>query len=159
MRSKALLRSSPANITPMKEAAYHLDHDRVEIAGSRLPPPLISSPSIGRWRLEAAYTYHDHATAITVPAGFEFDLSSVPRVFWSLIAPFELSIVAPLLHDYLYRHGGRPPTGSVDPPRTYSRAEVDRIFRQIMEAEAVSAWRRVLAYAAVRAFGRGAWRA
>jgi Protein of unknown function (DUF1353) len=141
----------------MKEFAYRLDHDPVEISGSRLPPPVITSPEIGRWRLEVPYTYHDDGTAITVPAGFEFDLSSVPRPFWSLIAPFELSIVAPLLHDFLYRHGGKPPAG-IDPPRAYSRAEADRLFRHIMEAEAVPTWRRVLAYAAVRAFGRGAWR-
>ena len=142
----------------MKDFAHHLDHDRVEIEGSRLPPPLISSPSIGRWRLETAYTYVDGSTAVTVPAGFEFDLSSVPRPFWPLIAPFELSIVAPLLHDFLYSHGGRPPAGSVEPPRTYSRAEADRMFREIMEAEGVAAWRRVLAYGAVRVFGRSAWR-
>jgi hypothetical protein len=146
------------NIDVVKEFAHRLDHDRVEIEGSRLPPPVITSPSIGRWRLEAAYTYRDGATTITVPAGFEFDLSSVPRVFWGLIAPFELSIVAPLLHDFLYRNGGKPPAGSIDPPRTYTRAEVDRMFREIMGAENVSAWRRVLAYAAVRAFGRRAWR-
>lgn len=141
----------------MKELAHRLDHDRVEIAGSRLPPPVITSPSVGRWRLERAYTYHDGATAITVPAGFEFDLSSVPRLFWPLIAPFDLSIVAPLLHDFLYRHGGDPAAGSIEPPRTYERAEVDRMFRTIMEAEGVPAWRRVLAYLAVRAFGGSAW--
>ena len=141
----------------MKEFANHLDHDPVEIAGSRLPPPVITSPQIGRWRLEVAYTYHDDSTAITVPAGFEFDLSSVPRPFWSLIAPFELSIVAPLLHDFLYRHGGRPPAG-IDPPRAYSRAEADRMFLEIMEAESVPTWRRVLAYAATRVFGGRAWR-
>ena len=142
----------------MKEFAYRLDHDRVEIAGSRLPPPVITSPSIGRWRLESTYTYHAGPTAITVPAGFEFDLSSVPRLFWPLIAPFELSIVAPLVHDFLYRHGGRPPAGSLQPPRTYGRAEADRMFRAIMEAENVPSWRRMLAYLAVRAFGRSAWR-
>ena len=142
----------------MRAFAYRLDHDRVEIAGSRLPPPVMTSPSIGRWRLEAAYAYRDGATTITVPAGFEFDLSSVPRVFWPLIGPFDLSIVAPLLHDFLYRHRGKPPAGSVEPPRTYERVEVDRLFLRIMEAENVSAWRRLLAYAAVRAFGGGDWR-
>lgn len=142
----------------MDEFAYRLDHDRVEIAGSRLPPPVITSPTIGRWRLENDYTYHDGATAITIPAGFEFDLSSVPRVFWSLIAPFELSIVAPLVHDFLYGHGGNPPAGSVTPPRAYTRAEVDRIFSDAMKAENVPPWRRVLAYASVRLFGHGGWR-
>ena len=100
----------------------------------------------------------DGDTTITVPAGFRFDLSSVPRVFWSLIAPFELSIAAPLVHDFLYRHGGKPPEGSVAPPRAYTRAEADRTFRAMMEAEGVSAWRRTAAYLAVRAFGGRAWR-
>jgi hypothetical protein len=142
----------------VKDFAYRLDHDRVDIAGSRLPPPLVTAPSIGRWRVEADYTYLDGATAITVPAGFEFDLSTIPRLFWPLIGPFELSIVAPLMHDFLYAHGGRPPAGSVVPPRTYDRAEVDRMFREIMGAEGVPAWRRAVAYAAVRLFGGGAWR-
>ena len=82
----------------------------------------------------------------------------MPRAFWWLIAPFELSVVAPLVHDFLYLHAGKPPPGSVEPPRAYSRAEADRAFRQIMEAEGVESWRRVFAYAATRAFGGGAWR-
>ena len=87
-----------------------------------------------------------------------FDLSSIPRLFWPVIAPFELSITAPLVHDFLYAHGGEPPPGSVSPPRTYTRRETDRIFRVIMRAEGVAAWRRILGYAAVRLFGRSAWR-
>lgn len=143
----------------MKEFVWRLDHDRVEIPGSRLPAPVVTYlVAEGKWRLEADYEYRDDATAITVPAGLLFDLSSVPRVFWPLIGPFELSIAAPLLHDFLYRHGGRLPDGSVSPPRTYTRAEVDRMFLTIMEAEAVPFWRRVPAYLAVRAFGRSAWR-
>ena len=141
----------------MNEAAKRLDHDLVEIAASRLAPPLLTYLGGREWRLEDAYTYRDGATAITVPAGFTFDLSSVPRVFWSLIAPFELSIVAPLIHDFLYRHGGDAP-GAIVPPRTYTRAQADRLFLRIMETEGVARWRRVAAYAAVRAFGGGSWR-
>ena len=142
----------------MKAFALRLEHDRVEIARSRLPPPALSFLGGREWRLEADYTYRDGATAITVPAGFRFDLSSVPRPLWWLIAPFELSVVAPLLHDFLYGYGGRPPPGSVAPPRSYARAEVDRMFREMMAAEAVTAWRRAVAYYAVRVFGRSAWR-
>lgn len=142
----------------MDDAARRLEEDRVDIPGSPLPPPVLTYRGGRHWRLEADYTYHDGPTAITVPAGFRFDLSSVPRLLWWLIAPFELSIVAPLLHDFLYESGGRPPDVSVDPPRTYTRAEVDRMFLEIMEAEDVAWWRRGLAYAAVRIFGRGAWR-
>jgi hypothetical protein len=93
-----------------------------------------------------------------VPAGFRFDLSTVPRALWWLIAPFELSVAAPLLHDFLYLHRGKPPAGSVKPPRTYTRAEADRIFFEIMRAEGVSPWRRMLGYLAVRVFGRRDWR-
>lgn len=142
----------------MQDWVYRLDHDPVVVPESRLPAPLVTYLGDGRWRLEQAHEHRDGDTTITVPAGFEFDLSSVPRVFWSLIAPFELSIAAPLLHDFLYRYGGNPPTGSVTPPRTYTRAEADRMFREIMKAEGVSAWRRTLGYAATRIFGRSAWR-
>jgi Protein of unknown function (DUF1353) len=144
---------------PMDEAALSFDQTPVEIAASSLPPPLLTYVGDGRWQLEADYTYQDGETTITVPQGFRFDLSSVPRAFWSVIAPFELSIVAPLLHDFLYRYGGSPPAGTVDAPRTYTRAEADRMFRTIMEIEGVPAWRRTLAYWAVRTFGRGAWHA
>jgi hypothetical protein len=140
------------------DAARRLEQDRVDIPRSRLPPPVLTYLGGRHWRLEADYTYHDGPTVITVPAGFRFDLSSVPRALWSVIAPFELSIVAPLLHDFLYESGGRPPDVSIDPPRSYTRAEVDRMFLEIMEKEDVARWRRRLAYSAVRAFGRGAWR-
>lgn len=142
----------------MEDWCYGLDHDRVDLAASRLPPPVLSFIGGGRWRLEQSYAYRDGDTVVTVPAGFDFDLSSVPRLFWFLLAPFELSIAAPLLHDFLYRYGGRPPAETIAPPRTYTRAEADRMFREIMRAEGVSAWRRALAYAAVRLFGRSAWR-
>ena len=76
------------------ESARSLEHDAVEIPDSRLPPPVLTFLGGRHWRLEVDYTYRDGTTAITVPAGFRFDLSSVPRAFWSVIAPFELSIVA-----------------------------------------------------------------
>jgi hypothetical protein len=143
----------------VRDDAYRLDHDAVRVADSRLPPPVLTFLGGRHWRLEADYAYRDGETTITVPAGFRFDLSSVPRAFWWLVAPFELSVAAPLVHDFLYLHAGAPPPGAVEPPRRYSRAAADRVFREIMEAEGVAAWRRVLAYAAVRAFGRARWRA
>jgi hypothetical protein len=146
----------PANV--MKEAAKQLTRDRVEVRRSRLPPPVLTFTGGRTWRLESEYAYVDGARTIVVRAGFVFDLSSVPRLLWWLIAPFELSVVAPLIHDFMYRYGGDPPPGSVQPPHTYSRVEVDRVFRRIMEAEGVAAWRRLLGYVAVRVFGMWAWR-
>lgn len=142
----------------METAPKKLEQDRVEIEQSHLPAPVVSyMPVEDCWRLDQAYGYDDNGTLITVPAGFMFDLASVPRPFWWLIAPFELSITAPLLHDFLYANAGAPPTDMITPYRTYSRKQVDTIFTEIMRLEGVVGWRRKLAYWAVRWFGGGVW--
>ena len=84
--------------------------------------------------------------------GYETDLASIPRMFWRIIAPFELSIAAPLVHDYLYGNGG------VAENQVLSREETDKLFLAIMEAEEVPWWRRKLAYRAVRMFAGFAWK-
>ena len=81
----------------MREEARSLSDEPVDVAASTLPAPVLTYIGDDTWRLEADYSYQDGDRRITVPAGFEFDLSSVPRPLWSLIAPFELSISAPLL--------------------------------------------------------------
>jgi hypothetical protein len=130
----------------------------VRLDRSSLPPPVICLPDPGgEWRLEQPYTYLDNDVSLTVPAGFRFDLSSVPRFLWPLVAPFELSIAAPLLHDFLYRHGGAVYEWT-DPPEGYTRWGADRVFREVMALEGVPDWRRRVAWAAVRCFGWGAWR-
>jgi hypothetical protein len=142
----------------MKAEAKQLRADPVELPTSPLAPPILSFVGGRNWRLEAEFWFPDEGRVITVPKGFLFDLSSVPRFLWWLIAPFELSVVAPLIHDFLYRYGGKPPAGSIEPPHEYTRAEVDRVFSHIMKAEKVAPWRRVFGYAAVRIFGFWAWR-
>ena len=142
----------------MKPFVRSLSRDPVAIAESSLSSPVVTYLVQERtWRLEAPYSYQDVVHRIDVPDRFAFDLASIPRPIWWLVAPFELSIAAPLLHDYLYRHQGDPPAGSIVPPRIYSRVQADRLFRDVMEKEGVWAWRRVAAYRAVRWFGSGAW--
>jgi hypothetical protein len=41
---------------------------------------------------------------LTIPAGYEWDLASVPRVFWSLIPPDSDAELAFLIHDFLYEN-------------------------------------------------------
>ena len=135
-----------------------LSHSRVEIAASSLPHAVVTYLVEEQcWHLEQTYRYQDDASLITVPQGFKFDLASVPRFIWGLISPFDLSIVAPLVHDFLYFHKGDPPAGAVDPPRTYTRKASDVLFKRIMKQEGVWRWRWQLAYAAVRLFGGGKW--
>ena len=143
----------------MREETRLYEQAPIEISASELAPPVVTYVGPGNvWRLEEEYTYRDGVHAISVPDGFRFDLASIPRIFWWLIAPFELSVAAPLLHDFLYEHNGAPPPGAVEPPRTYSRREADHLFRHVMEVEGVPGWRRTLAFVAVRAFGWLGWR-
>jgi len=143
----------------MKAFVHELKADPVKVTKSALSPPVITYLTEEKlWRLEQDYRYRDGGNMITVPSGFEFDLASVPRAIWWLISPFDLSIAAPLVHDFLYRHGGAPPQGAIIPPRTYARKEADLLFRAIMKEEGVWWWRRAAAYRAVRWFGGAAWR-
>lgn len=112
----------------------------------------------GEWRLEAPFRCEVGGSRLEVPDGFRFDLASVPRVFWVLVAPFELSLAAPLVHDFLYRWAGVLPRGSVVPWRSFSRAEADRAFCRLMARQGVAGWRLATAYLAVRLAGFLAWR-
>lgn len=85
-----------------------------------------------------------------VPRGFESDLASVPRLFWRVIAPFELGLEAPIAHDWLYRTGGVA--------GRFTRREADAIFLRDALAAGAPAWKAHAAYRAVRWFGRKAWR-
>jgi hypothetical protein len=143
-RPKRARGETPRSIRP----EYLRKHkpQRVDIRRSTLPAPVLTWVAGTRWRLEKPYVFG----MIQIPAGFIFDLASVPRMLWWLIAPFELSIVGPLLHDYLYR---------VDGAREgYTRKQVDELFERLMYLEGISGWRRRAAYRAVRVFGGGSWR-
>lgn len=105
------------------------------------------------WALVEDYHLPCAGFNLRIPAGYQFDLASVPRFFWRVIAPFELSLIAPLVHDFLYQYKGHPPEGSVDPGRTFTRKEADQLFLELMRREGVVRWRQAMAYAAVRTFG------
>ena len=40
---------------------------------------------------------------ITIPKGFEWDLSSVPRLFWAIMPPDGDFEIGALIHDYIYQ--------------------------------------------------------
>lgn len=93
----------------------------------------------GHYRIEEPLIFFtSDDTTITVPAGFETDLASVPRFFWRIIPPFGRYTAAAIVHDYLCRRI----------PRNYKYA--DRIFLEAMEALHVPRWKRYTMYYAVR---------
>jgi hypothetical protein len=115
-------------------------------------------PARRSWRLNRDFLGRVDGHWWCIPGPWDFDMASVPRCLWWAIAPFELGTRGPFCHDQLYRCGGNLPRGRMAPHRKYTRAETDRLFLELMAAEGVIRWRRVLAYVAVRAFGWKAWR-
>jgi hypothetical protein len=82
---------------------------------------------------------------VVIPAGFETDCSSVPRLLWRVAAPWD-AIEPGVIHDYLYRRRAQCP-----------RAKADRTYRVAMRDYGVVWWRRELMYLAVRVFGWAAY--
>lgn len=112
------------------------------------------------WVLFQACSYKTNGGAtLTAPAGYRTDLASIPRIFWTLLASFELSLAAPVFHDLIYRTAGELPDGQVNPKtKKFQRKEADEIFLEIMEKAKIARWRRYAAYYAVRAFAAFAWK-
>lgn len=78
---------------------------------------------------------------VEVPAGFETDFASVPRLFWIVEPPLGDAGKAAVIHDRLYA------------TRERSRRAADRVFLEAMGVLGVARWKRLVLYAAVRLFG------
>lgn len=97
---------------------------------------------------------------LTIPAGEATDLASIPRVLQVLsgVDPWELGIVAPVVHDYLYRRGGEPDPGACVPAHTFTREQADAEFLHLMERCEIGKAKRGWAHRLVRWFGAPHWR-
>ena len=114
------------------------------------------------WELLDEVRHADPVLGCTLiaPKGYKFDLASVPRPLWAVIAPFELSTLAPLFHDLIYEFKGRMPAPAYINPypfRRFVQKDADDLFLRLMVAEGVSRWQRNAAYVAVRSFGWTYW--
>lgn len=77
------------------------------------------------------------------PAGSITDLTSVPRLLWTIFPPIGKYAKAAIIHDYLYDQA------------LYSKAIADSVFYEAMGVLEVPQWRRWVMYQAVKWFGRG----
>jgi hypothetical protein len=124
------------------------------VADVTLPIPQISPATIDTWRTDAPITVIAAGYRITIPEGTLSDGASIPRICWPIVSPFEVSVIAPFVHDLLYQR-----LGKIDDFTTVGRNVVDRIFYDLMKQENVWWWRRWLAFRAVRIFGGSHWKA
>ena len=123
-----------------------------------------------KWRLAEPFEYYTEAWALTpednsidielkevdgvrlvihlikIPVGYETDLTTVPRLLWSIFPPNGRYAKAAIVHDYLYSNA------------IGSKAFADEVFLEAMEVLNVPKWRRTLMYWTVRLFGRGKYK-
>ncbi len=79
----------------------------------------------------------------TIPENFQTDLSSIPRIFWCIIAPYNTRLIAPaIVHDWLYNE-----------KTEYNRLEIDTIFYNLLVNNNISKITANIMYYAVRIFG------
>lgn len=110
---------------------------------SRFLTPLITevaSDSADRLMADLVFV-SDEAGIINVPAGFETDYASVPRIPLAYMLFGGVAKKAAVVHDYLYS------------TKMLGRDMADAVFLDAMEASGVAWWRRRLMYRAVRVFG------
>ena len=102
-----------------------------------------------RWRLAQAFHYHSEVSKRTyhVPAGFVTDFASIPRFFWRVLPPTGEYGKAAVIHDNNYRV-----------TTTVSQKMADDVFLEGMRDLNVPAWKALVMYWGVRAFGRWSYK-
>ena len=99
----------------------------------------------GRWKLIHDLVW-EGGQRIVVPAGFETDLASIPRLLRGILHQNGLSRAPAVLHDFLYA------------TQIMTRSEADGVFREALEAEGMGWLGRFLYWSGVRVGGWVAWR-
>lgn len=78
-----------------------------------------------------------------IPANFETDLASIPKIAWPILAPSHSSLIRPaIIHDWLYRK-------TCD----FTRFQTDLIFYHMLVNDGVSKFKASIMFYAVRWFG------
>lgn len=93
---------------------------------------------------ELTYKHKSSGKTFVVPKGFKTDFASIPRIFWTIIAPVGKHTLPSVLHDYLYEHGAS---------LGVSRKEADKIFWDAMIESHVAQITANVIWFCVRVFG------
>jgi len=90
-----------------------------------------------------AIKFKINKTTFVIPANFETDLASIPKIAWPIMAPHHATLVRPaIIHDWFYRK-------TCD----FDRKQTDLIFYHMLKNDGVSTFTASLMYYAVRAWG------
>ena len=114
---------------------------------TRLRIETASDQDDGKWIVLSPLVYQSGVAGmeIAVPAGFETDLASVPRLPFVYWLTGGTSVEAAVVHDYLYS------------THLVCRKMADAVLREASAATGVPAWRRWLMWAGTRIGGASRW--
>lgn len=88
---------------------------------------------------------------VRFPEGERWNLASIPRPVWWIIAPHELGAESTLGHDKLYEYkGALPREWFLTPYRTFTRAESDQIMEDLALSSKAREWQAELAHRTLR---------
>lgn len=125
-----------------------LKQKQIRGSGMRIPKFKRKPGKANLWILLEPWRFAHNDVTRTIPAGFTWDLASVPRPLRSFVTPLDARTLGPALeHDYRYRYKIGP------------RKRADLAFRQALRANGVSSVKSWLCYLSVRLGGSGAWNA
>ena len=109
-----------------------------------LTPLLLQPLAKRRWLVMSDFHVDTKAAGqITVPAGFDCDLNSVPRFLWWASTPADYP-EAGVVHDWAYR-------GNLE------RKVADQVYQEVLDALGANGFRAKTRYFALRLFGRFAY--
>jgi len=106
------------------------------------PIKLISQPNKYLFRVLEDYVVEYAGMKIVVPAGFETDLATVPRIFFSIFPPDGKYKEAAVVHDFLLS------------TKVLSRRKCDKIFFGLIRESNVGIIKAWTIYLAVRTFSK-----
>jgi hypothetical protein len=111
------------------------------------------------WELHEPLEYINGIITITVPAGFQTDYASVPRVPIAYMLYGDTAHEAAVVHDYLYRIDSviTEILGGIKVNRTATKEEADRIFFIIMLEMGIDYDQAENMYKAVKFGGDSSW--
>ena len=100
---------------------------------------VVTKISRRKWRLIKDW----HTPFCVVPAGFETDGASVPRLLWAVFSPAGVLFQAAIVHDYLYNNAIK------------TKAYADKAFKKTAIYYKAKKYEAIIAYYAVKYMGKG----
>lgn len=109
------------------------------------------------------YEYEGEFYRFWLDHDWQFDVASIPRIFWLFVSPTELGYEPPAAHDDAIEKRGLLFIEKWNPEREewvavgyvqFTRKQVDKFFALKMREKGIKKWKRRLAYRFVRLWSK-----